>query len=116
MNLLYEKIKRTLDILCENKNRVVKKIDKAVYKETEYKENNILPDTTNWDKLGFLEGKEKHFWINAQFSTPQAKDGYSYYLNVDTGVTGWDANNPQGILYLNSKMTQGLDINHKEAF
>jgi alpha-mannosidase len=60
---------------------------------------------------------DAHFWIRANFRTPAVAENEYLVLRTVTGREGmWDATNPQGLLYLNGKMVQGLDTNHTEAF
>ena len=80
-----------------------------------YKKDNT-PPAEGWQPLTFLEGKDQHYWIRTKLRTPAVKEGLQYLLRFYTGIKGWDATNPQGLLYLNGQMTQGLDTNHMEAF
>lgn len=81
-----------------------------------YKQDNT-PPTDGWKPLERLVGKDQHFWVRTKFTTPAARENCRILLRVYTDrKTGWDAANPQGILYLNGEMVQGLDINHQEAF
>ena len=80
-----------------------------------YKEDNT-PPASGWQPMTYLVGEHTHYWVRGKFRTPAAEPGYRYMLNFHTGVSGWDAMNPQGLLYLNGKMVQGLDTNHMEAF
>ena len=83
--------------------------------ESGYKTGNTPPQT-GWQPYTPIQGADKHFWLRFTFQTPPAPAGTEYLLQCSTGLTGWDAENPQGLLYLNGKMTQGLDLNHTEAF
>ena len=39
-----------------------------------------------------------------------------YFLIVETGREGrWDATNPQGLVYINGAVAQGIDVNHTEV-
>ena len=80
-----------------------------------YKKDNT-PPTEGWAPMTYLEGEDQHFWIRTQLHTPPAEENSHYLLRFFTGLKGWDATNPQGLLYLNGRMTQGLDTNHMEAF
>ncbi len=64
-----------------------------------------------------LQGYDEHFWIRGSFATPKAKAGTEYIIKLTTNRDDTnDATNPQSIIYLNGKMTQGADINHREIF
>ena len=80
-----------------------------------YKTDNT-PPTEGWRPLDCMIRQEEHFWLRASFVAPPVKEGKRYLLSVETTVKGWDATNPQGIIYLNGEMTCGLDTNHTEAF
>ena len=86
-----------------------------------YKKDNILPDdNAPWQtfvKDSRVSGRDSHYWFRTKFRTPKKeKDHQEIYFQLLTGKEGqWDATNPQGLLYLNGKMVQGLDVNHTEA-
>lgn len=63
-----------------------------------------------------LTGDDAHFWLRASFRTPAIGTDEYLILRTVTGREGlWDATNPQGLLYLNGRMVQGLDTNHTDA-
>lgn len=110
-------VKDKIKTACKNLLKLTK-IDLAQV-ETEavecgYKNSNTPPET-GWEKLPYLLGAEKHYWLRGSFRTPPAEEGYFYILEVETGTKGWDATNPQGLLYLNGRMMAGLDVNHHEV-
>ena len=87
--------------------------------DSEYKTGND-PPMDGWRpydaNIPFVE-YDAHFWLRASLRTPTATDNEYLVLRTETGREGmWDATNPQGLLYLNGKMVQGLDTNHIEAF
>ena len=87
--------------------------------DTPYKVDN-KPPVDGWrpyDANIPLRGDDAHFWFRASFRTPSISEGEYLVLRAMTGREGmWDATNPQGLIYLNGKMTQGLDTNHTECF
>jgi len=82
----------------------------------EYKKENKPPQNADWKKyipLTMLGGVDQHYWFRFNLPKVEKKDGKELRLYVRTGKEGqWDATNPQGIVYLNGKTTQGLDTNH----
>ncbi len=56
---------------------------------------------------------DTHAWL--QFSPPAlaAEEGRTLYLEIDTGSSGWDACNPQMLLFYDGKAVRGLDVNHR---
>lgn len=62
-------------------------------------------------------GRDLHFWFSTTFETPEDLEGKTIALEVLTGREGsWDAENPQFLAYINGKLVQGLDVNHREIF
>lgn len=91
-------------------------VENLQYLECGYKTDNNFP-VDNWEPMGYCTGAHKHYWIKGSFKTPALEDGYTYILRAYTNsYFNWDGRNPQGLLYLNGKMVQGLDTNHVEAF
>ena len=84
----------------------------------EYKTDNTLPPVTSeWktDEGGCrLGGYDKHYWVHTVVKTPSAQKDKSVVLSVSTDREGWDATNPQCIVYLDGKAVCGMDTNHKE--
>ena len=120
MSFFKEKIKITCDNLFAAANKHLFDIENIEYVKTDgYKTDNTFP-TENWQPLtkGMpLTGNDDHYWFRCTFKTPPAKNHSSYYVKVDDGMgPAWTAITPQGILYLNGEMVQGIDGNHKEVF
>lgn len=77
--------------------------------QTELPYAPFMPDT-------LLSGRDGHFWFHTEFTTPKAEEGKELYFQLLTGCEGeWDAKNPQGLVYLNGKMVQALDVNHTDV-
>ena len=112
-SLSLPKIKKTCELL---KNASISYIEKSIplyaIEADDYKNCNIPPQG---EYLPFesVDGKDKRFWIRAEFKTPEFERNSDIFVEVKTGVTGWDGLNPQAIFYANGKMVQGLDINHR---
>ena len=89
------------------------------YCESGYKVGNE-PPRDGWKPYSPtipLEGGDGHYWIRTSFKTPRAEKNEYFVLRATTGREGlWVATNPQGLLYLNGKMSQGLDAQHTDAF
>ncbi len=117
-------IKNKIKVICEKLNgqRQGKVFDVEgleYVKADGYKANNDFP-STGWmpfENGQQLSGKDEHYWIRATFKTPSVPEDRYLMLKCTTGYEGkWDATNPQGLLYLNGKMTQGYDTNHTEGY
>ena len=120
MPLLMEKINQTLQKLLEQSKQNICEIDSVEFvKVDSYKTNNVPPvdGWTTFEPGTKVSGKDEHYWFRANFKTPSIDEHHYLILNTITGREGqWDGTNPQGLLYLNGEMVQGLDTNHTEAF
>ena len=74
------------------------------------------PPADGWQPTFAFKGAHQHWWIRFSLQTPPATENSRYVLLCGTGLTGRDMPNPQGILYLDGEMIQGLDVNHLETF
>ncbi|MGL4849949.1 MAG: alpha-mannosidase, partial [Clostridium sp.] len=68
-------------------------------------------DFNNGDLWG---GRDCHGWFKCEVIVPERFEGQTIALNLSTFEEGWDATNPQFILYVNGEQIQGVDINHRE--
>lgn len=106
----------TLSSLTERK---LSEISDVAICDADYKRGNEPPqDGWRAYDVGIpLTGNDAHYWFRASFHTPSVREHEYLILRVTTGREGaWDATNPQGLLYLNGEMIQGLDTNHTEAY
>lgn len=93
-----------------------KKLSSFYVKQTGYKKGSELPkmDAT-WERLTGdfrFSGLDKHYWLYAKVDIPEEMQGKNNYLQLCTGLVGWDAINPQFMVYINGKLVQGADVNH----
>lgn len=120
MNYFHEeRLKTIIDLLKENKETELFEIKPEKYFKCGYKKTGEQPDdNAPWEDYGesvsFAE-KDAHFWLKYSFKTPAYQKGKKYFLQVYTSASGWDATNPQCIIYLNGVPTQGLDVNHRKV-
>lgn len=110
-----EKLQTFCKVLGEQATKALFSVDQIEIVECGYKKGHTPPET-GWQPLSVIRGADRHHWLRFSFRTPAAAPGSEYVLLCTTGLRGWDAENPQGLLYLNGKMIQGLDLNHTEAF
>lgn len=120
MPMLMEKMKKTLEKLYEQiRQNMPGSVPNVEYVKVDYKTSNTPPEC-GWEPFPYgtkISGKDQHFWFRATFKTPSVDDNHYILLRTITGKEGkWDGTNPQGLLYLNGKMIQGLDTNHVEAY
>lgn len=101
------------------RSRHISDISNVEFCEAGYKKNNV-PPADGWkpyDGRIILEGVDHHYWIRTNFKTPSVKEGEHLILRTLTGrETEKNTLNPQGLLYLNGKIVQGLDTNHTDAY
>ncbi len=119
MAFIAEKIRLTFQKLNGIANTKLYNLENVEYLKADYKTDNVMPEG---DWLPFtadsrMSGRDAHYWLRASFKTPPKKENTSYYIKCTTGFEGqWDATNPQGLIYLNGEMVQGIDTNHTEIY
>lgn len=59
--------------------------------------------------------QDQHAWINFSPVYLPCEDEQSLFLELDTGATGWDACNPQMMLFYDKKAIRGIDVNHRRV-
>ncbi len=58
-------------------------------------------------------GKDVYAWFTCQLNLPELRDHEKLVYRLETLDEGWDALNPQGLLFFDGKVVQGLDVNHR---
>jgi len=116
MDFIKEKINVTLDTIKRIMEPVLLNIE-FEYVECEYKKNNTPPaPDAGWKKFAEgerLTGVDKHYWMHFTLDAVPAQKDKELLFMLNTGREGaWDANNPQGLVFLNGTATQALDTNH----
>ena len=117
-----EFIKDKIKVICEQLKKTAYEdlgpVEGFEFAESEYKDGNT-PPKTGWkpfsaqkDRLG---GRDRHWWMRARLNVPEAGSGKQVALELLTGLSGWNATNPQMIVYLDGRMVQGIDVNHTEV-
>ena len=112
MDYKLQKIRRYFDIIkgCRWKNSV--KAENILVCPCDYKTGNTPPALSefvpfeNGGEWG--TGNDSHAWFRLEAHS----DEENRYIFVETNKSGWDASNPQFIVYVDGKITQGLDTNH----
>ncbi len=116
MQKQYRKIKQYLRILEKQRYGEERGVGEICFCPCEYKTSNTPPPLENF--LPFENGSmwgdgfESHAWFHFSFDIPEDMTGEPTELSVKSERTGWDADNPQFIAYVNGKLRQGLDTNH----
>lgn len=118
--IIESKILESCAILKKLSERTVLEIPELKYIPTDYKSGQQIPKVDKtWKSLGRTDrvcGKDKHFWLHTEVETPPVKENERLVFQLTTGREGdWDGTNPQGMVYLNGELVQGLDINHRQV-
>lgn len=120
MHYLLERVQKTYDWVGKNVYRNEISLENYKYIDGNYHNiDNIknIPDSEFREfKTGDLwGGKDKHGWFKCSVEVPKEFEGQTIALNFHTFNEGWDATNPQFIIYVNGEHIQGLDMNHREV-
>lgn len=115
MDYKLQKIRRYFDIVkgCRWKNS--QKAEGILFCNCDYKKGNTPPALSEFSPFEYGgewgTGHDSHAW----FKVPAILGGENRYMFVETERSGWDASNPQFIVYVNGEMRQGIDVNHREV-
>lgn len=60
-------------------------------------------------------GPDRHYFFKSTITVPESFENRPLFLHVTTQIDGWDARNPQFLLFVNENVTQGIDINHRDV-
>ena len=75
-------------------------------------------DTSSWEDFNREQiwgGHREYYWFETKVTIPEQFDQKCVVYELITGREGeWDATNPQFTIYVNGKLVQGLDVNHRE--
>lgn len=121
-----------MDFLDKRVNGICEELKKLKVKRKfpintwQYKEGNFIypadaaADEAAWEefdcKTMHWYGKDRHYWFKTTFTVPEELSGKRMWLRVYTQIDEWDdAKNPQFLLFVNGKVVQGIDMNHREV-
>lgn len=110
--------------------RILRDLEKAMYPDMEpiekynFHEGKLSgAEKISTNDEGWVEytsgslwgGYDKHAWFRTVVTIPERFNGKNVIFKITTGREGeWDALNPQFLFYLDGKLVQGLDVNHRE--
>jgi len=116
MEKQYRKVKKYLSLLNERRLTNITDISDITFCPCGYKESNTPPSPEQFKpyQTGSLWGNgwDSHAWFHFTLDIPEAMRKLPLRLIVKTDRSGWDADNPQFIAYIDGVMRQGLDTNH----
>ena len=123
---------RTIEFLDKRVNNICNELKKLTVKQRYetthwlYKTGNFLrPENADEDPVPFEPfdcktmhwyGPDIHYWFRADVTVPESFDGKPLWMHVCTQIDEWDdAKNPQFLLFVDGKVTQGNDMNHRDV-
>ncbi|MBQ3126692.1 MAG: alpha-mannosidase, partial [Clostridia bacterium] len=114
------KIKHYLKLLGEQRWQAIVPVEGiTVCPSPTYKTGHTPPPEaafvpfTSGDSFG--SGWDTHAWFRFTVDRADQQDRDPLYLRAHTERSGWDADNPQFIVYVDGVLRQGLDTNHREV-
>ena len=115
MDYKLQKIRRYFDIVKDCRWKDSQKAENVLFCNCDYKKGNTPPSLSEFSPFEYGgewgTGYDSHAW----FKVPAILGGENRYMFVETERSGWDASNPQFIVYVNGEMRQGIDVNHREV-
>ena len=115
---LYRKINSYLNILEQQCKINLGRITDIGILPCEYKTGNELPPANAfvpYDENGtWGTGINSHAWFRFCTEPTDQTENQPLLLTVTTDRVGWDAGNPQFVVYVDGELYQGMDVNHTE--
>lgn len=119
MFYLLERIEKICGEIEKNIYCAKKEINDYLYAHGQFHDletlNKINPTFKPFHTNDLWGGKDEHGWFKCSVEVPKEFEHQTIALDFHTFEEGWDATNPQFILYINGELIQGLDINHREV-
>lgn len=120
-----EFLDKRINVICNELKKLKAKQVFPIWKWM-YKEGNFInPEEADNDESAWMEfdaktmhwyGKDRHYWFKTTYTVPKELDGKSMWIRVASQIDEWDdGRNPQFLLFVNGKILQGIDMNHKEC-
>ena len=119
-NYRYERVLK----ICEDLSalRVVQTIPITVWKRKQgffLTPEEVDQSSAPWEdfdpKQDTWPGPDEHYWFRTSVDVPKSFAHKPLWLSFSTQAQFWDAVNPQFLLFVNGRLTQGLDTNHQEV-
>lgn len=118
MILIKERIGKQIELLKDMIYRDIQPIREYRMLHTEEKiQDPVHCDVSDWEVMSRKElwgGHREYFYFRTEITIPESYQGKAVVYELRTGKEGeWDAINPQFLIYVNGKIVQGLDVNHR---
>lgn len=121
MFLTEEKLKQRIEELKEYRYRDLMHLDEFLVRRDEEKVvNPVIPQPSkDWSRMYLNDiwaGRDEYLWMHKEIEIPVFYRGRKIVGIFDFGKTGEGTNSGfESMCYLNGKMYQGVDSNHKEV-
>lgn len=119
MNILVDKkMQKFCEVLNEHIRFGRKEVSGIEFLQCGYKKDNTFPREgyAPFENGSQLDGVDVHYWFRFSITRDDSEENIHRMLCFKTGRENqWDAINPQGLIYINGKIVQGIDINHTEV-
>ena len=119
-NIMQDKIRkigRLLQVIAESAHVKRAPVQDITHCVCGYKTGHTPPPLAEMQPFAPTDvwGQETdtHAWFHFTATVPEEFAGLRAELVVQTEADGWNAHNPQFILYVNGTLRQGLDTNHR---
>ena len=114
-----QKVEKTVRLIQERIILERIKINGLYKKDCAYKKGSEIPaldDTWQAFENGghWGEKRDTHCWFFVPVCVPKNLPRENTRISVKTDKSGWDAENPQFLAYIDGKCVQGLDLNHTD--
>lgn len=91
-------------------------IDKIMFSPCSgYADHGMVPDSFQAFDGIWRCHPDEHIWLSFDSVYPIFNKEQSLMLELDTGRNGWDASNPQMLLFFDGKAICGIDTNHRRV-
>ena len=115
----YERVNKLVLQLKNNVNVKETPLADILYKPTTYKVGSKLPDSKEDGWVKFENNArwggtpDFHAWFYTHVSLGKEFVGKTLRFQFNTDYCGWAFENPQFLVYVNGKVVQGIDLNHR---
>ena len=115
----YERVNKLVLQLKNNVNVKETPLADILYKPTTYKVGSKLPDSKEDGWLKFENNArwggtpDFHAWFYTHVSLGKEFVGKTLRVQFHTDYCGWAFENPQFLVYVDGKVVQGIDLNHR---
>ena len=115
-------LERVHKLILQLKDNIIKAqypLNNIFYKQTPYKKGSKVPSLKDGEWTEFKEGSlwggtpDFHAWFYTKVVITEQLKGKRLRFQFNTDYTGWAFENPQFLVYVNGKIVQGIDQNHR---